>query len=869
MTTPMLKQYFTLKEQHPGSVLLMRVGDFYEAYGEDAEAFARDAEIVLTSREAGGGRRLAMAGVPHHALDQYLRALMGKGHRVALCEQLEDPKQAKGLVKRDVVRVVTSGTVLDPQMLDSASPNYLAALVGSGADSGLALADVSTGRFLAIGLEGAGPQRVVEEILRWHPAELLLDGYWRDHPVLAPALEREGIQVGGIESLPLEASARLLAEHFHLAAPAALGMDDWPEAIRAASVILQYLRDTQKTGRLNLDRPRVHHAAEHLVLDSTTCRNLELFRTLRSGEKRGSLLWVMDDTRTAMGARLLRGWLERPLCRRQEIEERLAAVEEAVTDFPFTTRLREALGHIPDLERILSKVVYGTANPRDLAALRQALGLLPEVAAAVSSAGAPMWTRLAGDLDPLDDINDLLSRSLSDEPPLVLTEGGIIRSGYNSQVDELRSVRGTGRDWIAALEERERQRSGIKSLKVGFNRVFGYYLEVTKSNLHLVPADYIRKQTIANGERFISSELKDYESRVLGAEEKLQALEYELFLSIREQVAAVADRIRHTANALAAMDVLAALASLAVRHDFHRPVIAEDDRLEIIDGRHPVVERVSRESFVPNDTLLDGGENRLLIITGPNMAGKSTYLRQNALIVIMAQMGSFVPAASAHIGLVDRVFTRVGASDDLHLGQSTFLVEMSETANILHSATERSLVILDEIGRGTSTYDGMSLAWAVAEYIHDVLRARTMFATHFHQLTRLAQTHEGVRNYRVAVRESLEEIVFLHKILPGGTDRSYGIYVARLAGLPAAVLERADQVLAELESQESGPGEIAGGAPSASPGAVQLSFFEPMPVAWPEELKQLDISRTAPLEALQLLARWQEQLGKGKKNPRS
>lgn len=866
MTTPMLKQYYTLKEQYPGTILLMQVGDFYEAYGEDAETFSRDAEIVLTSRDAGKHGRLPMAGVPHHALDQYLRPLVAKGHRVAVCEQMEDPKKAQGLVKRDVTRVISSGTILDPQMLDTRSHNYLAALTGEGTRTGLAVADVSTGEFQVTSFEAAGPQRVLEELLRWHPAELLVDPAWTGHPALAPELEGEGI-IATLIAPPAGADPiALLAGHFGLAAPSGLGLDDRPLAARAAAIILRYLRDTQKTRQLNLEQPRVYHSDDYLVLDSSTRRNLELFSTLRSGERKGSLLWVLDDTRTAMGARLLRGWLERPLCRKAEIEARLDAVEEALENFTLTTRLREELDQVPDLERILSKVVYGTAGPRDLVALRRALEALPRVRSSARQYHSPLWSLLAQETGLHEELRNLLGRALQDDPPLALTEGGIIRPLYNSQVDELRQIRSCAKEWIAALEEHERQRTGIKSLKVGFTRVFGYYLEVTRANLHLVPPDFIRKQTIAGGERFISPELKEHEAKVLGAQEKLQGLEYELFLELREETARQADSIRRSAGALAALDVLSNLAALALRHRYVRPQIQEDRVLKIVDGRHPVVERVSKEAFVPNDTLLDGQDNRLLIVTGPNMAGKSTYLRQIALITILAQLGSFVPAASAQVGLADRVFTRVGATDDLHLGQSTFLVEMSETANILHSASGRSLIILDEIGRGTSTYDGMSLAWAVAEYIHDTLGSRALFATHFHQLTRLAQTHPGVKNYRVAVRENLDQIVFLHKILPGGTDRSYGVYVAQLAGIPQTVLERAGEVLKELESQEGGGSVIGGEAEPAR--AVQLSFFEPLPYpSWVDELRHLDLSRLTPLEALQLLAAWQqsetESAGKG------
>ncbi|MBI3928335.1 MAG: DNA mismatch repair protein MutS [Armatimonadetes bacterium] len=854
--TPLFVQYYELKKEHPGCLMLMRVGDFYEAYGQDAVLLARDADIALTSKEAGGGQRLEMAGVPYFAVDQYLRALVEKGHRVALGEQMEDARQAKGLVRREVVRVLTAGTILDPQMLDETSHNFLACLAACGDRAGVAAADISTGEFLCTEI-ACDPERVVEELRRFRPAEVILAGS-------APERSRELIRELDASFAPLEENIerkeaeKLVLRQFGLASLKSCDLDDKPAATLAAAALLRYLRVTQRRDRISLDPPQCYSLAEHMVIDSTSRRNLELTETLLGRERKGSLLWAMDHTCTSMGARRLRQWMLRPLLEIGAIHARSEAVRLLVEDYSLCTGLRSLLAPILDIERLVARVVYGTAHARDLKGLEHSLKGLPHVADRVAGRG-PRFRQLAEPLCELDDLVGLLERALADEPPATLREGGLIRAGYHAELDDLRAARSTAREWIASLQEREREATGIRSLKVGFNQVFGYYLEVTRSHLKSVPDHYLRKQTLANAERYFTPELKEYEAKVLGAEDRIRELEYELFVQIRDQVAARAAELRDAARALSELDVLSGFAEAAARYDWCRPVMVEDNVLDIEDGRHPVVERALDRGFVPNHCRLDH-EQRLVLLTGPNMSGKSTYLRQNALIVVMAQMGSYVPARKALIGLTDRVFTRVGASDDLHLGQSTFMVEMSEAANILLHATPRSLVILDEIGRGTSTYDGLALARAIAEHLHGVVRAKTLFATHFHELTRLARLLPGCRNYRVAVQENRDSIVFLHKIVPGGADRSYGIYVAQLAGVPAPVLERARVLLSELERGS----RRRSSEQAESEGLQQLSLFGGVIDGGrgiPDEVRRLDVSFLTPEKALSLLEEWKLRVG--------
>lgn len=860
--TPMLKQYFDVKKQYPGCILFFRVGDFFETYGEDAETASRELEIVQTARDNGNESPIPMAGVPHHAVENYLRRLVQKGYKVALCDQVEDPKLSKGLVKREVVRVITAGTILDPQMLDSSRNNYLLSLASGKGGWGMALADVSTGEFLTTRLPIEGVAGVLEEVQAWQPSEILLDLPSFVHERLIEGLEATKIPLSRMEEIisPAEAG-EILKSYFGLAVLDGVGLSESQEAARAGAAIIRYLRETQKTSTLPLQLPRAFSQGDCLILDYTTVRNLELTETLVGGRREGSLLWVMDRTVTPMGARLLRRWLERPLIAPEAISSRQDAVEDAISEYSACGRVRKMLSGISDLERITSRVVLGTANARDLLALKNSLDSLPGILAELSPlAKSKKLTDLFIGMDLLEDLRSAIDKSIAEDPPLGLRDGGLIRPGYNRELDELKAVRTSGREFIAHMEEREKERTGIRSLKVGFNNVFGYYIEVTRPNLALVPTDYIRKQTVANGERFISQELKEYEAKVLGADEKIKALEYELFLRIREETGRQAARIQRLAHVLAEVDVLLSFADLAVERNYNRPEITRDGVLAIKAGRHPVVEVVLGGTFVPNDLSLDSVEERFLIITGPNMAGKSTYLRQAALMVIMAQMGSFIPAEAAQIGVVDRVFTRVGATDDLHLGKSTFMVEMSETANILNNATGNSLVILDEIGRGTSTFDGMSLAWAVAEYLAERIRAKTLFATHFHEMTRMEKDLPGIRNYRVEVRENGRAITFLHRIVPGGADRSYGIYVARLAGIPSPVLNRAQEILEELEQKEQRE-PARGIAKRAHPDSgIQLGLFESQPHPLLSEIRQVSLDRMTPLEAMLLIDRWKKDL---------
>jgi len=844
--TPLFVQYYELKDLYPGCLMLMRVGDFFEAYGEDAEILARDAEIALTSKEAGGGQRLAMAGVPFFSIDPYLRVLIEKGHRVAIGDQMEAATPGKGLVRREVTRVVTAGTVLDPQMLEDQRHNFLLCLAPWGSEVGLAAADVTTGEYVCTELP-LEPGRVLEEVFRFRPAELVLAGV--DEVLASQARSLDTAMVERELTLDPERAQALLSEQFPLEGCEVVGR---AAATVAAAALLSYLRETQLARGVALEPPRGYLPGAHMVLDTTSQRNLELTETLLGRERKGSLLWAMDYTCTSMGARQLRQWMLRPLLDRREILRRSAAVDRLVEDYPLTQELRDQLARVRDIERLLSRVVYQTANARDLLSLQGSLAVFPGLQAVAARAGVDLLDQLAVSLSVDEALVDLLDRAISPDAPVSLREGGLIRAGFHAGVDDLRNARTSAKEWIASLEERERQASGIRSLKVGYNQVFGYYLEVTKANQKLVPPEWVRKQTLANAERYFTPELKEVEARVLGAEDKLRELEYDLFGEIRDRVAAQASELRRAARAAADLDVLVGLAEAAVRHAWVRPEIVEENVLEVVGGRHPVVERALEGVFVANDCRLDADE-RLIVLTGPNMSGKSTWLRQNALIQVMAQMGSFVPALSARLGLADRVFTRVGASDDLHLGQSTFMVEMSEAANILLNATPRSLVILDEIGRGTSTFDGLALARSIAEYLYRTVRAKTLFATHFHELTRLAKEYPGVRNYRVAVQENRDEIIFLHRIVPGGADRSYGIYVAQLAGLPAPVLERARELLAELEKG------TARGRREKSGERQQLSLFAD-PAGVLDDLRRLDPAAVPVGEVLELVAGWKARL---------
>jgi len=913
--TPMMRQYRAVKAAHPDKIVLFRLGDFYEMFFEDAEVAARELELTLTSREAGKGRRVPMAGIPCHAADGYIARLLARGHKVAVCDQVEDPRQARGLVRREVTRVITPGTVLDGRMLAPDENNYLVAVAvrGGGPEPareprrfGLAAVDFSTGEFALTEVAGDGALR--EELARLRPAECLvaagpaesggsLDGWLREELGISPTT------VPG-RAFDLAAARERLEEHFGVRSLDGFGAAEVPLAVSAAGAALAYLQETQGPALGHLTRLRTYQVERALVLDRTTRRNLELTETLREGRRKGSLLGVLDTTATAMGGRLLRQWLGRPLLDVAAVTARLDAVDELVGDPFLRADLREALKQVYDLERLTGRAAAQTATARDLVALGQSLRAVQRLRAMLGEVRAPLLAELAAGLNHHPDLADLIGRALVDDPPLALTEGGLIRPGYHEEVDRLRAARQEGRDWILKLEARERERTGIRSLRVGFNKVFGYYLEVTRPNLHLVPPDYVRRQTLANAERFVTPELKAHEEAVLGADERLADLEYGLFGEVRVAVAARAAGLQQTASAVATLDVLAALAEVAVRRRYVRPEVVEEPVLEIKAGRHPVVEVMLGEGrFVPNDLYLDTQDHRCLIVTGPNMAGKSTLLRQAALITILAQLGSFVPAARAKVGLVDRVFTRVGASDDLAMGVSTFMLEMQEVAYILHHATSRSLVILDEVGRGTSTFDGMAIAWAVAEHLvapgpdgRPRLGARTLFATHYHELTQLEEAYPGVRNVTVAVREEGDRVVFLHQLVPGKTDRSYGVHVARLAGLPPEVVSRAEEILAELEvsaeatrsrlgSVAEAPGQAGAGAGRRpedgaggreAPGVeavgprgrraprprviTQFTLFETRPNPVLEELRRLDLDSLSPRDALAKLYELQARL---------
>ena len=870
--TPLFKQYWEAKRQYPDVLLLFHLGDFYELFGEDAETAARVLDITLTSREYGKGDRIAMAGVPQHAGERYVARLIAAGYRVALCDQVEDPRFAKGLVKRKVTRVITPGTVLEDSMLEARTNNYLVALSASNevreqAAFGLAVCDISTGEFAVT--EISGPQavrRLEDELARLGARELLVpeklvvawDEWLKDGRswTLTPL---------GSDLLSRRNARQVLLDHFGVHSLRGFGCEELDLAIEAARCVVEYLGRRQIEAAKHLRTLSTYSTAGYMGLDPTARRNLELTQTVWEGSRSRTLLSVVDCACTPMGGRMLRKWLEQPLMDPACINERLDSVAELADNALHRGDLREQLGQVSDLERLASRCATGTANPRDLAAMRASLQRIPSLKVLADACRSVYLAELAVRLEPLHELAERLETALVDEPPAGVRDGGIIRDAYSPQLDEQRRLSAEGKEWIANLETTERERTGIKSLKVGYNSVFGYYIEVTRPNLPLVPPDYHRKQTTSNAERFITPDLKEREAAVLGAVEKIQDMEYRLFGELRDAVGREASSILAVAGAIAEVDVLTTFAETSVRNDYIRPQVDDGPQIEIRNGRHPVVEKLGSESFVPNDAHLDSEAERILIITGPNMAGKSTYLRQIALIVLMAQAGCFVPADAARIGVVDRIFTRVGAHDDLASGQSTFMVEMSETASILNNITDRSLVVLDEIGRGTSTYDGLSIAWAVTEHLQAV-GCRTLFATHYHHLNDLADRLPGIRNYRAAVKEDGQHIVWLRKIVPGGTDRSYGIQVARLAGVPETVINRAREVLRDLEASS---GAVQGGLPApqvqvrSAAATVQLSLFEVQEHPVVEELRKLDLSTTTPIEALTLLYQLQKRTTRG------
>ncbi len=854
--SPMLRLYVQLKEERPDTILLIRVGDFFEAYGEDAETIARELEITLTGRDIQGmTTRYPMAGVPHHALDRYLARLVQKGFKVAICDQIENPKEAKGLVKRAVTRVVTPGTLVEDALLDAKSNNYLVAVVLKSPAFGLGVVDVSTGEFLVTELDEGDWGRLIDEVMRLMPAECLVpEGLDELAEAIAGVCPATLTRLGG-EALPRRPREALL-EHFGVSTLRGFGCDDFTAGLDAAAALLAYLRATHMNAVQHITSLATYSTGEAMVLDAPARRNLELTAGLYDSAKAKSLLAVLDETRTPMGGRMLKKWLDSPLLSVERIEDRLDSVQLLHRDTLTRGDLRDALRPMADLERLIARLSTGAANARDLVALKLSLEAVPAVASLAPE-------KLAEGIDPLPEVVELLARAIADEPPLTVREGNLIKDGYDEELDELRKITRGGKTWIAQLEADEREKTGIKSLKIGFNSVFGYFIEVTKANIGSVPESYIRKQTTAQGERFITPELKEMEARVLGAEEKIHAREFDLFCVVRDDVAKKQGAAVLTlAQALARLDVFAALAEVAQLSRFVRPVVDGGDVIEIKGGRHPVVEKLmGGANFISNDTYLDGAQSQVHIITGPNSAGKSTVLRQVALIVLLAQVGSFVPADYARIGIVDRIFTRVGAHDDLAAGQSTFMVEMTEAAEILNNATERSLVILDEIGRGTSTFDGLSIAWAVAEFL-SARGCKTLFATHYHLLNDLEKQLPNVKNFRIAVKETGDRILWLRKVLPGGTDKSYGIQVARMAGLPPTVIQRAQEILGDLEKDGSKRRDTLGGARvSARTEKVQLTLFEAEENPVLEELRNIDLDTLTPVEALIQLQRFKKQLG--------
>ena len=852
--TPMMQQYMEVKSKYKDCILFYRLGDFYEMFFDDALTASRELELTLTGRDCGLSERAPMCGVPYHAVETYLDRLIEKGYKVAICEQMEDPALAKGLVQRDVIRVVTPGTVIESGMLDERSNNFLLSVCFSGEKAGLAFADVSTGEFFVHQVEDAG-RTLADEVTRISPVEIIASDLIR----LREYVNRDDLSMSERPgtTFQYQNASETLCKHFHLQDLSPLGLtDEYRLAAQAAGALMRYLDETQKNALEHITELRIYQGGDTMLLDRNTRRNLELTESLRSRTKKGSLLWLMDKTSTAMGGRLLRSWIEQPLVNREEILRRLDAVEEFTSQHVLTMTLSEELQGVYDVERLLSKVSYKSLNARDCLSLCASLKKVPGIRNLLSGAQSQGVQAVYALLEPLEDLTGLLERAIHPDAPPVISEGGIIRDGYSAILDEYRSAATNGKQWIIDLEAKEREATGIKNLRIQYNRVFGYYIEVTKSYYDMVPMRYQRRQTLANSERYITPELREIEQKIVGAQEQSVRLELQLFTEIREKIAGEIVRIQHTAQGLKTLDALLSLAKVAVSNHYVRPEITQDGSLEIIEGRHPVVEQTMQEGgFVPNDAVMDQDQARMLIITGPNMAGKSTYMRQVALITLMAHLGSFVPAKSAKIPIVDRIFTRVGASDDLASGQSTFMVEMSETAYILRNATKHSLIILDEIGRGTSTFDGLAIAWAVVEYLCDPDRvgAKTLFATHYHELSELEGHVEGVQNYCISVKEHGEDVIFLRKIVRGGADKSFGIHVARLAGVPHPVLVRAHEIQARLEVSDVnkiGQNILEEGTAREN---EQVSLFDVGKTEIINELQNLDVMALTPIDAMNKL----------------
>ena len=875
--SPMMQHYMETKKEYPDCVLFYRLGDFYEMFFDDALTVSKELEITLTGKDRGLSERAPMCGVPFHALDSYLYRLVQKGYKVAIAEQMEDPRQAKGLVKREVIRVVTPGTITSSQVLDETKNNYLMGIVYMDGIYGISTADISTGDFMVTEVDS--DRELFDEINKFSPSEIICNNAFYMSGVDMDELKnRYQVVISALDSrfFGEESCRRILMEHFKVGALVGLGLEDYATGIIAAGAVMQYIYETQKSTLEHITTITPYSTGQYMVIDTSTRRNLELVETMREKQKRGTLLWVLDKTKTAMGARLLRACIEQPLIHRDEIIKRQNAVEELNMNYISREEICEYLNPIYDLERLIGRISYKTANPRDLIAFRSSLEMLPYIKRILGEFNSELLAELGRELDPLQDIFQLIGDAIVEDPPITVREGGIIKDGYNQEADKLRHAKTEGKNWLAELEAKEKEKTGIKTLKVKFNKVFGYYFEVTNSFKDQVPDYYIRKQTLTNAERFTTDELKQLEDIIMGAEEKLVSLEYDLFCEVRDKIGAEVIRIQKTAKSIAGIDVFCSLSVVATRRNYVKPSINDKGVIQIKNGRHPVVEQMMRDDmFVANDTFLDNGKNRLSVITGPNMAGKSTYMRQVALIVLMAQLGSFVPAQEADIGICDRIFTRVGASDDLASGQSTFMVEMTEVANILRNATRNSLLVLDEIGRGTSTFDGLSIAWAVIEHISNskLLGAKTLFATHYHELTELEGTIAGVKNYCIAVKEQGDDIVFLRKIVRGGADKSYGIQVAKLAGVPDSVIARAKEIAEELSDADitARAKEIAEISSNITqhkavpkPDEVdlqQLSFFDTVKDDdIIRELDSLELSTMTPLDAMNTLYRLQTKL---------
>ena len=909
--TPLMKQYSRIKSQHEDAILFFRMGDFYETFFEDAKIASKELNIVLTAREKDNTKKIPLAGVPHHAATSYIERLIKKGYKVAICEQVEDPALAKGIVKREVVRVITPGTLIEDSLLNPQDNNYLMAVSVDPmqldddkqlpSKLGLAFIDISTGEFFTTQLEGRDDiiPKLATELARFKPSECLIPSTLQEakNQLIGILQHQSQVQSPNDQTRPMlvthyndnafkhETAYHNLTEHFHTVSLEGLGLEDQEMAVSAAGAALSYIQETQKAQLSYINQLTTYTTADYMILDATTLRNLEVIRNIRDGSAKGTLIGVLDHTVTSMGSRLMRRWIQQPLIKISDILARQDAIEELSAQVFLRRDLAEELKTIYDLERLISRVVYGSANARDLIALKQSLMIVPKVKQLLSEIDPGLTSsillNLETKMDDQSEITELIERAVIDDPPVTVREGGLIKEGYNDELDTLRGTSRQGKKWIAALERQEQRRTRIKKLKVGYNKIFGYYIEVSKLQLGQVPEDYIRKQTLVNAERFVTPALKEKENMIISADEKIEALEYKLFTELRDIVAGQADSIQSTSRNLAKLDVLISLAETAINNNYVRPEITDSNILKIQDGRHPVVEQILDTSFIPNDTFQDCDTNRLIILTGPNMAGKSTYMRQIALVTIMAQVGSFVPATEASIGVVDRIFTRVGAFDDLTRGQSTFMVEMLELANILNNATSKSLILLDEIGRGTSTFDGLSIAWSVAEFIHNKnkLGAKTLFATHYHHLNELAEVLDGVKNYNIAVKEDQDDIIFLYKVQPGGANQSFGIQVARLAGMPPDVIARAREVLAKIEtedmlavSDDDKQKMIAADKLARGTGKhLQLTFGEQVKAQLPElelkiidELKSLDMKNLTPLQVMNKIYELQKRLQQGK-----